>query len=209
MLIDQTTFNKILRSYNINLNHILHIGAHDCQELHYYHKCGIKKENVVWIEALPEKVKQARTKGIPNIYQAVITDKDNQTVTFNISNNEQSSSIFDFKTHKIEHPWVEFVESVPMTTTTIDTFFKNNNLDASKYTFWNLDIQGAELLALKGGIESLKHVRVLYLEVNERELYKNCCLLPELDDFLKTHGFIRENTVMTTHGWGDAVYIKK
>lgn len=91
---------------------------------------------------------------------------------------------------------------------TVDTFFERNHLDASKYNFWNFDIQGAELMALKGAIKSIQHVKALYLEVNEKELYKKCALISDIDEFLLTYNFKRVLTHMTSHGWGDALYIK-
>lgn len=95
-----------------------------------------------------------------------------------------------------------------MQTVTVDTFFKRNNLDASQYSFWNFDIQGAELLALKGAEESLKYANALYLEINEKELYENCALVGDIDKFLLPRGFSRAHTNMTHHGWGDALYLK-
>ena len=80
-------------------------------------------------------------------------------------------------------------------------------MDASRYSFWNFDIQGAELLALKGATKSIQHVKALYIEVNEKELYKNCALIDEIDAFLATYHFTRVATRMTDHGWGDALYI--
>ena len=127
---------------------------------------------------------------------------------FNISNNLLSSSVLEFGTHLIEHPHVHYVEKRRGKSITIDSFFKIANIDASKYDFWNFDIQGAELLALKGGIRSIEHVKAIYLEVNEKELYKNCGLMHEIDAFLAQYNFERVMTEMTPHGWGDALYIK-
>jgi hypothetical protein len=90
-----------------------------------------------------------------------------------------------------EHPWVHYVKRYSMQTVTVDTFFKRNNLDASQYSFWNFDIQGAELLALKGAEESLKFASALTLEVNGKELYQNCALIGEVDRFLLERGFSR------------------
>jgi hypothetical protein len=45
------------------------------------------------------------------------------------------------------------------------------------------------------------------LEVNEKQLYKNCALVEEIDEFLLQINFKRVFTEMTTHGWGDAIYI--
>ena len=73
--------------------------------------------------------------------------------------------------------------------------------------FWNFDIQGAELMALKGAIHSIRYAKALYLEVNEKELYKNCGLIGEIDAFLYNYHFKRVITNITQHGWGDALYI--
>jgi hypothetical protein len=73
--------------------------------------------------------------------------------------------------------------------------------------FGIFDIQGAELLALKGATESLKHAQVLYLEVNEEYLYKNCGLIGEIDEFVAKFGFRRVMTNMTGQKWGDAIYV--
>jgi hypothetical protein len=91
---------------------------------------------------------------------------------------------------------------------TIDTFFQKNNLDMSQYNFWNLDIQGAELMAIKGGEHAILNADALYLEVNTEEVYKGCALMNELDEYLAKYGFKRINTKITEYGWGDALYIK-
>ncbi len=208
MLIDFQTIKKILQQYNIEITGVLHIGAHDCEEFDFYYKLGLKDDNIIWIEAIEDKVERDKSKGIKNIYNHVITDKDDENVTFNVSNNIQSSSILELGTHLIEHPWVHYTKKLILKSITIDTFVKRNNIDIQKNNFWNFDIQGAELLALKGAKESIQNVKVLYLEVNEKELYINCGLIDELDAFLSNLNFKRVLTNMTSHGWGDAMYVK-
>jgi FkbM family methyltransferase len=207
MLISFEEINKILLSKKININGSFHIGAHECEELQFYNELGLKAEDVVWIDAIPSKVTEATNKGIPNVYNAVITDKNDEEIIFNISNNVQSSSVLEFGTHSQEHPGVVYVDKIKQKSITIDTFFERNNIDASKYNFWNFDIQGAELMALKGATNSIKYAKALYLEVNEKELYKNCGLITDIDNFLSQYNFKRVLTNMTIHGWGDALYI--
>ena len=100
-----------------------------------------------------------------------------------------------------------YVKESIQKTITIDSFFARNHIDPSLYTFWNFDIQGAELMALKGATNALKHAKALYLEVNVKELYKGGALLAEIDSFLEPLGFMRVLTHMTAHGWGDALYL--
>ena len=112
----------------------------------------------------------------------------------------------ELQEHKIEHPDIVEVARLKLETTTLNTLLVGLN---SKFNFVNLDIQGAELLALKGLSNHMAHVNYIYSEVNTKELYKGCALLPELDAFLATHGFIRTDIDMTRHGWGDALYIRR
>jgi hypothetical protein len=207
MLINFTEINNILLSKNIQIKGAFHIGAHECEELGFYNELGLKIEDIVWIDAIPSKVSEATNRGIPNVYNAVITDKDDEDVVFNISNNVQSSSVLEFGTHSKEHPHVFYVDKIHQKSITIDTFFERNKMDASKYNFWNFDIQGAELMALKGATGSIQYAKALYLEVNEKELYKNCGLITEIDEFLARYHFKRVLTYFTEYGWGDALYI--
>lgn len=208
MLIALQEVSDILSSNNIHTTGILHVGACGCEELDKYEQLGITAENVVWVDALESKIKEAKDRGIPNVYHAVISDKDDDEVTFHVSNNIQSSSILEFGTHTTEHPDVVYVDEIIQKTVTLDTFFERNpELDPSKYNFWNFDIQGAELMALKGAVKNIQHVKVMYLEVNERELYKGGCLINEIDDYLSQYHFKRVHTNMTGWGWGDAIYV--
>ena len=207
MLISKEEINRILLSNNIKMNGSFHIGAHECEELSFYKSMGLEMEDIVWIDAISSKVSEARNKGIPYVYNAVITDKDDEDIIFNISNNIQSSSILELGTHLQEHPGIVYINTVKLKTITVDSFFERNNLDPAKYNFWNFDIQGAELMALKGATQSIKYAEAIYLEVNERELYKNCGLIGDIDTFLSQYNFKRVLTNMTQHGWGDALYI--
>jgi hypothetical protein len=208
MILNIDDVYKALLYNNIDIKGVFHVGAHDCEELLFYNSFGVKNEDIVWIDAVESKVTDATNRGIVNVYNALITDKDDEDIYFNISNNIQSSSILEFGTHSQEHPWIVYTDKVLKKSITVDTFFEKNDLDASEYNFWNFDIQGAELIALKGATKSLQYAKALYLEVNEKELYKNCALIDEIDEFLSKHNFQRVLTKFTQHGWGDALYLK-
>ena len=208
MLIKFDKINEILLENNINIKGALHIGAHECEELSFYHQLDLKNEDIVWIEALMNKVIEAQIRKIPNVYNAVITNEDDKEIIFNISNNFQSSSVLEFGTHKSSYPNIEYLFKFLCKTITIDTFVKRNNIDITKLNFWNFDIQGAELMALKGSTDSIKHAQAIYLEVNDREVYQKGALMSEIDEFLETYNFKRVLTEFTSEGWGDALYIK-
>jgi FkbM family methyltransferase len=192
--------------YKLNINGILHIGAHQCEEIMIYYKCGITPSNIIWIEGNPNIVEFMKKKGIPNLYNILVSDSE-EIVDFIITNNGQSSSILELAEHKKEHPHIHEIARLKLKTMRLDNFFKNNNIDIN-FNFINLDIQGTELKALKSMETYLDKIKYIYTEVNEKYLYENCALIYEIDDYLSKFNFKRVETSMTSHGWGDAFYIK-
>lgn len=203
-------FERIIKDYipHVRIRGILHLGAHDCEELQAYEASGVPRENIVWIDAIEEKVHQAKERGIPNVYYAAISDKEEECI-LNITNNCQSTSILELDTHKQAHPDVYVTETRKIQTKTLKHFFVENGLDTWKYNVWNLDIQGMELAALRGAGDSLNTVDAIYTEVNVQHLYKDCPLMDDIDTYLGSNGFVRVCEVITQYGWGDALYVKK
>ena len=115
---------QLVRQFPLNVTGILHIGAHECEELKDYQAVGVDASKTYWVEAMPDKValcKERYGKGTGNdnglhIYQAVVDETDGGSVTFNVTNNGQSSSILEFGSHSTSHPQVHVVEKVAMQT---------------------------------------------------------------------------------------------
>ena len=202
--------------FNIKIKGILHIGAHNCEELSDYISCGVNSSNIYWIEALPRLVeKNKRINPHLNIYQAVIYDEDNKEIEFNITNcdgdvnNLQSSSILEFGSHKTSHPQVKLVDKVKMKTSRMDSVIKKYNITMSNVNFVNLDIQGVELRALKSMESYLNNIDYIYTEVNTEEVYKNCDQMSDLTEYLAKHNFrLADARIYKQFGWGDAFFIK-
>jgi FkbM family methyltransferase len=189
---------------------ILHIGAHVCEERYLYYTINFFENRVLWIEAIQEIVEENK-KNIPNIniINAVISNNDDEEVNFMITNNIQSSSIFNFKNHLIQHPDVIEVSRRNLKTISLNTLYDKLNLPYDTFDFITLDIQGAELNALKGASKILPHIKAIYTEVSIEELYEGGCLLDELDEFLKNNNFKRATMHMTKYNWGNALYIRE
>jgi len=195
---------------------VIHIGAHHGEEAQDYVNCGVK--NVLWVEANPYIMKnlfdQTRKMSLQTEYlNEVLSDVDNEETTLNIANNGQSSSILELGLHAIQYPHIQYVKRLPVKTKRFDTAVQENptKVDMSKYDFINIDVQGAELKVLKGFGELLKQypIRAVYTEINFQELYKGCCLVHELDEYLSQFGFKRLITVAPEKTWGDALYARK
>lgn len=196
--------------YNFIPKGIIHVGAHMGEESEVYSELGI--ENVVWVEA-NEKIFQHLCQKLSHkksykFLNYLVSDTDNRDYEFHITNNGESSSLLELEEHKIEHPHIFVTETVNLKSKTLDSIISSNNIDTNNYNLLNLDIQGAELLALKGSVELLNKIDYIYSEVNIKHLYKDCALMDEMDAFLKEFGFERVEEKILNHGWGDAFYVK-
>lgn len=54
-----------------------------------------------------------------------------------------------------------------------------------------MDTQGSELLVLKGATDILSRFKFIKTEAADFEVYKGCCRLVDLDNFLNAHQFRR------------------
>jgi len=199
------SLHQLVKKYNITFQGILHVGAHECEELNDYERY-ISRDKILWVEALPHKVEMCKSR-YPNINieNAIVSDVI-ENVVFNVSNNGQSSSILEFGLHSQYHPHVHYISTFEGTTTLLKNILPKYNI---QYNFLNFDIQGAELKALKGMGEYLQKVDYLYTEVNNDYVYKDCALIDELDNYLNQFDLVRVETNWTSYKWGDAFYIRK
>jgi len=141
------------------------------------------------------------------LYNGLISDKEHD-VDFIVTNNGQSSSFLELKEHKIQHPDVYEVGRIQLRTTTLPELLSRHSIDVTKYDCLMMDIQGAELHALRGMKDILSGFRLVYLEVNTKEIYAGCGQLSDIVDFLQPYGFVMKDINMTHYGWGDAVFVR-
>ena len=67
-----------------------------------------------------------------------------------------------------------------------------------------MDLQGAELLALKGLGHYLQNVKYIYTEISHKEIYTGQVMFNELNDFILSNGFIIKNN-LSLMGWQENV----
>lgn len=188
---------------------VIHVGAHYGQEIDDYEAMGIKY--MVLFEPLNEafRVLENRVKRITNSYNCILFNVALSdflgTSMINISNQNQgqSNSILRPLKHKDYYPDIVFTEIAPVGVYPLDYF----EFDRTMTNFLVMDVQGAEGLVLKGATETLKHIDIIYTEVNTEELYEGCVLMHQLDEMLPD--FKRVETKLTKQGWGDAIYLRR
>lgn len=202
-------FQDLVRKYNFQIEGVLHIGASEGQEAIEYH--NLKAKRVVWIEAIPwvydKLVRHISKFQGQEALNYCIGDVDGKWIAFNEANNGgQSSSILELGTHKMVHPEVKYIDKTSMKMRRIDKI----DHDFSGLDFLNIDLQGAEMLALKGMGDMIDQFKFLYLEVNKQHLYVGCPLIEEIEEYIGQYGFKRmELQWCGNTNWGDAFYIKK
>ena len=199
------SLHNLVKKYNVDFKGVLHVGAHECEELNDYLKY-LPINKILWVEGLEDKVQFCKKKFPGVLIEHAVVSDIVETVTFNRANNGQSSSILEFGLHKQFHPHVHYVSSSLVETQVLSDILPKYDIE---YNFLNLDIQGVEFKALKGMEKYLDKVDYVYTEVNSDYVYENCVLVTEIDEYLKQFNLHRVETSFTDYKWGDAFYIRK
>jgi len=193
--------------WGVNPNGVLHVGAHQGEEAVDYEKFGWLP--VVWVEAQPLLAKNLQDRldaKRHSVINAAVWSENGIKMKFKLASNSQSSSLLAFGTHTEDYPEVLYTEEIEVTTRRLDSLLTEKETP----NFVNLDIQGAEGMALKGLGKNLYAVDVIYTEVNRKEVYLGCTMVKSLDTFLENAGFVRVATRwVLRRGWGDALYLRQ
>jgi len=182
---------------------VAHVGAHEAEELVTYRKHGIPQ--VAWIECQPEVAKALASRiASPNnlVIEGCAWSESGLSKTLKITNNSVSSSLLELKEHKTKYPAVTESRRVQVRTKRLDELIPKE----FRFNFLNLDIQGAELEAVRGLGDLINQIDYIYSEVNQLELYAGLAKIVEFDSYLREQGFTRLVTSWTADGWGDAFY---
>ena len=208
--------HHLLRLRTLRGKTIVHVGAHRGQEAALYAKWGAAQ--VIWVEADPvtasglrqhisemDSVPQsflARTLGLSrtthHVIEALVGDEDGKLTDFHVfSNDGESSSIFR-KAPEANSRHATIVETGTirqLAMRSLDQLLPENGIPLRNVDILVLDVQGAELLCLKGAKGLLSHINLLETEVATTAWYDGGVLLPELDTWLAQCGFRRRTRV--------------
>lgn len=208
------TFKDCLDNNSNNFRNILHIGAHHGEEIEEYASCGV--QSVCWFEANPHCMLELEenTKNHTNVQQSyycnVLSDKNDEEVVFNVTNNGQSSSMLELGTHLYHCPQIQVITKLNLYSKRIDYFL--NEIDFTKFDFVTLDVQGGELKVLKGFGEifnNFPNIKGIYTEINFEQVYVGAPHVNELDEYLSKFNFKRVKSFkFDVHPWGDAFYLR-
>lgn len=193
---------QLVKKYNLKINGVIHIGAHNGGEYPIYKDLGI--ENMMFFEPNPRIFAELKNK-VGDLAYNYALGNFNGTTTLNIATNNQSSTLLIPKLHLEQYPHIKFNDKAEVEVRKLDSLFYP---DYKKFNFINIDAEGYELEVFRGAYLTLHTIDYIYTEVNKAELRKNNAMIWEVDDFLAGFGFKRVEVNWAGGTWGDAFYIK-
>ena len=209
-MIQMLNLKELCEKYQIIVEGIVQVGAHRGQETEEF--LSLSPDKILMIEALPylASALAVEYKDIPQIkvVSCVVSNYDGLT-PFHVLSNEMSSSILPLKIHAEIYPHIVQTEEIELPCKRLDSLMKVLGEKPEDYNFLNIDVQGAEHLVFEGGMELLKHIDAINIEVNCVELYEGCVLEKDLTKFLSDNGFEKKEETKPYHDtWGDAFYVR-
>lgn len=195
---------------------ICHIGSHIGLEAEKYYELGV--ERVIWVEGnyrvLNRLIKNTSKYNIDNIYVPLaISDRDDEVLDFNITNNEESSSLMQLgSSHKEFYPHIDVVDKIKVITKRFDTFLKGQDEflweDVDMLT---IDCQGSDLNVLRsfGGLLNSNNLKIIKTEINFGEMYVGNPTEEDIGNYLLNFNFHKKFWFITDDGsWGDNFWLR-
>ena len=204
--------SKMFTTHGMKPRGVIHVGAHHGNELEGYLKMGF--ERVLFLEANPALIDGLKAKadmypGKVSVVHVAALDCDG-SVMLKLTSMDQSSSVLTLSKHKEIYPTIVEVGQVEVPARKLDTLLAEVGLRPGDFNFLNIDVQGAELMVLRGAENLLNYIEAINTEVNLVELYSGSALLPDIELFLASKGLYRAAMVTPAHpSWGDAFYLRK
>lgn len=190
----------------LDIDTVIHVGAHKGEERLNYLRQNL---TVFWIEANPniQKDLAQNLKHIPNQYplNALLSNSNGVQVNFHVTNDDAASSLLELgDTRLVDSTQLTIVESLTLETVKLDSLIDEGKIKLGTSNLLLLDVQGAELLVLQGGIKNLSKFQTVMAEAADHELYKNQVIDRDLEEFMKHQNFrLRERLTWKSSANGE------
>jgi len=108
----------------------------------------------------------------------------------------KSSSLLEPKEHLTSVDWCKFDRTEVVPVITLDRYIELINMPTSsnmvkvdKIDFIHIDVQGNELRVLKGAKNILPKIKLIYMEVSNKEFYKGQPIKKDIESFMGKNKF--------------------
>jgi len=102
--------------------------------------------------------------------------------------NKSSSLLAPTDEIKKQTNWLNFKNKIEVQTLRLDEYISRKNI--SGIDFIHIDVQGAELMVFEGAGSFFNKIKLIWMEVEAVELYKNQPLKNDIEKFMTEHNFV-------------------
>jgi FkbM family methyltransferase len=201
----------LARTHGLTVEGVVHVGANQGGEVATYKAMGASR--IVLVEANPglaESLRRTFAGDLAITVAAVAAGEADGEADFHLTSFDQSSSLLKLKRHAEIYPEIVASGTIRVPVRRLDGVLAGLGLATARFDLLSLDIQGAELMALRGSPDLLARVSAVCCELCFEELYEGCALAPDIDAHLAKFGFTRVATTTPYHSsWGDGFYVRK
>lgn len=197
---------QLIEKYNLNINGVIHVGAHYGGEHKIYLDNSIEYQ--MFFEPVKKnfEVLKSNVGDKYQLYNLALGNENRQIEMYVEKNNSgMSSSVLEPSLHLKQYPYITFDDREIVEMKRLDDM----GLDLENFNFINIDVQGYELEVFKGAEKTLEKIQYIMTEINRDELYKGCVQIQELTEFLSKFGFELVEETWDGGTWGDGFFIKK
>jgi FkbM family methyltransferase len=199
------SFQALVKAFGVKSCTVVHCGAGLVEEAQIYNDTNFGP--IYWIEAHPDIFQAAKKLlvRLPNqkIIEAALWDECIK-LKMNVASNLGSSSLLKSHLHDEIFPEITFLESITVKTKRLDEI----QLTVDYGSLLIMDLQGAELKALRGALDILPKFNYIYIEVAELELYEGAPQIRDVVDFLFPDFQLVDWQISKYYGYGNYFFIR-
>ncbi|MES2680310.1 MAG: FkbM family methyltransferase [Bacteroidota bacterium] len=141
-----------------------------------------QRENIIL-----ENIALSNSNGVAEFFLSEGRPEDAGTEEWDFGN--KSSSLLPPGEEMKKHTaWLRFNKTVEVDTIRLDEYAKAKQI--TTIDFAHIDVQGAELMVLEGAGSFLNKIKLIWMEVEAVELYKNQPLKNDVEAFMKRNNFV-------------------
>lgn len=211
-------FLDIANRYKVEVKTLVELGARDCTETAAFSK-SLPNARIYSFECNPQTLPLCR-KTVSKLNNVTLIEKavsdKNGTVTFYPIDPKQTTTVWKdgnpgassmFKASG-KYPVEKYKQTkITVPSVTLRSFMKEQLINSIDL-MW-IDIQGAELMALKGFGNKISDVSMIHTEVEFFEIYSGQPLFREIKRYLNSRGFLLIAFTSFEHYSADAVFVNR